>query len=190
VRSLLLLTLLTAIAAVLVVQSLPEGDASAGGIPHHTKRVESITIDGRGLPLSRMRAALETAIGSDIDTQTLARDRAALEDVLASRGYLSGRVASPVVTYGPSGGVYVVFDVERGPLYHVRSITLAGPGWGDAGVVTLVPGDEALPDRLDYVRRTAEHTLANHGMDAAIELSVRHDAFAHLVDVTLTTSPR
>jgi len=158
-------------------------------MPHHTRRVESIAIDGRGLPLARMRAALSTTIGSDVDTGSLARDRAALEDVLAARGYLSARVASPIVTYGPSGGVYVMFDVDRGPLYHVRSITLAGPGWDSAGVVTLVPGDEALPERLDYVRRTAEHTLANHGTPARIELSMTRDAFAHLVDVTLRLSP-
>jgi len=184
-RSILLMTLLAAAGVGVIVHSLPEGDAHAGRVVEHTQTIESISIDGHGLPLAQLREAMSSTIGSTVDTQTLAHDRRALEDLLTARGYLSARVAAPVVTFGPSGGVYIVFDVDRGPLFHVRSVTLEGPAWKHGGVVTLASGDEALAGRFDRVRLAAEETLGRHGKHVHVALDVTRDTADAMVDLRL-----
>jgi hypothetical protein len=147
--------------------------------------VHSLSIDGAGLPLAQLRDSLGTRVGAPVDTDQLERDRVTLEAMLEARGYLGAQVGSPTVTFGPRGA-YVVFAVDRGPLFHLRSVTLAGDGWKHAGVVTLAAGDEAHGARLEAARREAEATLSRSGRPGRIELFVVPDRAEALVDVTLT----
>ncbi|MBA2539708.1 MAG: hypothetical protein H0V17_08750 [Deltaproteobacteria bacterium] len=187
-RSIVVLTVGFAIAAMLVVRSLPEGDAHADVLVVKTQEVQSISIDGgRGFPLSQIRDALQTKIGSIVDPAKLEQDRVAVLRELTMRGYLSATVSAPVVTYGPEGGVYIVFDVERGPLFHIRNVTFAGDHWSEAGVVPLASGDEARGDRLARVRKAAEETLARHGKHLQVHVEITTDAADAMIDVRLTT---
>jgi len=188
-RSILLLTAALALVAWFVIRQLPSGDADAAPVVATSQQVQSISIaGGPSLPVAAMRAAMSTKVGSMVDDSKLEEDRVTLEASLAARGYLSARVAAPVVTFG-GGGAYVVFDVERGPLYHLRSVELHGAGWSDAGVVTLAAGDEAIGDRLSRARQAAEETLARHGKQALVELVVHPDPTTAMVDVELITRP-
>lgn len=188
VRSIVVLTLVAIACAFAVVRSLPDGDAYAAPLVVKTKDVQSISIDGgRGLPVSTLREAMQTKIGEEVETATLERDRRALERALAERGYLAAKVASPIVTFGPQGGVYVVFDVDRGPLFHIRNVRLEGPSWSDAGVVPVASGDEARGDRLARVRQAAQATLARHGKTLTVELALETDTADAMVDVIFTT---
>lgn len=188
VRSIVALTFAAVAGVVGLVESLPEGDAHADPIVVRTKEVQSISIDGgRGLPVSNLRDAMQTKLGAVVDTATLEQDRHTLEQQLALRGYLAAKVAPPVVTFGSSGGVYVVFDVERGPLFHIRNVRLEGTSWADAGVMPLARGDEANGERLARVRHAAEATLARHGKPLTVEVALQTDHADAMVDVVLTT---
>ena len=187
-RSIVVLTLVVALCAVGIVHSLPSGEAHAEALVVKTREVQSISIDGgRGLPMSALRDAMATKIGAVVDTATLERDRHALEHELATRGYLAAKVAPPVVTFGPEGGVFVVFDVERGPLFKIRNVRLEGPDWSDAGVMPLASGDVARADRLARVRQAAQETLARHGKSLVVEVALETDHHDAMVDVILTT---
>jgi outer membrane protein assembly factor BamA len=182
------LTAVTIACAFGVVKSLPDGDAHADPLVVKTKEVQSISIDGgRGLPMATLREVMQTKVGAIVDTATLEQDRRALEHQLAQRGYLAAKVASPVVSFGPQGGVYVVFDVERGPLYHVRNVRLDGPSWADAGVLPIASGDDAATGRLERVRQAATDTLARHGKRLQVELTVEPDHADAMIDVRFTT---
>lgn len=188
VHSIVALTLVAVAGAYGVVQSLPEGDAHADPLVMKTKEVQSISIDGgRGLPESAMRDAMQTKIGSIVDTATLEQDRHLLEAQLAQRGYLHATVAPPTVTFSAEGGVCVVFDVERGPLFHIRNVRLEGPSWAEAGIVPIASGDEAVGERMIRVRDAAEATLARHGKPLAVTLTLETDHADAMVDVVLTT---
>jgi hypothetical protein len=188
VRSIVVLLLVAVTSAYLVVRSLPDGEAYAAPLVVKTQEVQSISIDGgRGLPVTQLRDAMETKIGATVDPATLERDRAAIEHALEMRGYLNATVAAPTVTYGPQGGVFVVFDVERGPLFHIRTVRLEGPGWANAGVMPIADGDDARGDRLERVRQAAEATLARHGSRLRVELAVDVDHADAMIDVRLTT---
>lgn len=187
-RSIVTLVVVAVMCALVVLHRLPEGDAHADPILVRTQQVQSISIDGgRGLPVTQLRQVLSTKLGDVVDTATLERDRAAMEHELATRGYLAAKVESPIVTYGPAGGVYVVFEVERGPLFHIRNVHLEGAGWTDAGVVPLAGGDVAHGGRIERVRQAAEQTLARHGKRMRVEVSVETDHGDAMVDVRLTT---
>jgi hypothetical protein len=187
-RSIALLTLLTALGAWAVVRNLPAGAACAAVTARPTETVHSIAFDGGpGLPLAQLHKQIATRVGASIDSAQLERDRAALQTWLAGRGYLAAKVGSPSVTFDRTGGACVVFDVERGPLFHLRTVKLEGPGWADAGVLTIAPGDEAVGDRIARSRQTAEATLARHGKHLSVELIARPDLAEAALDVTLVT---
>lgn len=183
---LLLTGLLAAWGALYVIEHLPR-EANASTVVIRTQEVQSLSIDGAGVPVAQLRSAMETKIGTTVDTATLERDRETLEATLQARGYLAANVAPPIVTYGPNGGAYIVFSVERGRLFHLGSVTLEGPSWKDAGVVTLAEGDEALSERLVHARRAAEATLARHGKPLRVELVLHPDHAEATLDVTLVT---
>ena len=71
-------------------------------------------------------------------------------------------VSAPSVTFA-TDGAYIVFDVERGPMFHLRSVTVSGPAKQDAGVVTLLSGDDASHDRVAQARQNVAATLERHG---------------------------
>jgi hypothetical protein len=187
VRSILVLTVILAGVGGWVVYDLPEGDARPQAPITNNQHVASISIDGRGLPLAELRNAMGTKLGATVDTAQLGRDKLAMQKTLAARGYLAAKVSDPIVTFGPSGGVYIIVDVERGPLYRIRNVTLDGPAWGDAGVVTLASGDEAEAERLAHTRQAAEDTLRRHGKSLQVELELTRDKVEPMVDVRLVT---
>lgn len=193
-RALLLLTVLAATATWGVLRHLPEGHADvARALP--AQQVQSVAIDepragsqDRGLPLHDLRGVLATRAGDLLDDAKLAADRAALQDLLAARGYLAAKVAPPAIVYGKHGGAYVVFDVERGPMFHLRDVTITGPGERDVTVLTLASGDEASRDRLARARQVLEDALARRSTRARVELHVVEDPATATVDVELATT--
>lgn len=178
-RSIAVLTVVAIACAYAVVKSLPDGEAHADPLVMKTKEVHSLSIDGSGLPMATLRDAIETKLMTVVDTEMLERDRATLERALADRGYLAAKVASPSVTFGPSGGAYVVFDIDRGPLYHVRNVSLDGL----PGVVPVTGGDEASLSRLEKIREAAQATLDRHGTQTRVSLSIDADHADAMIDV-------
>jgi hypothetical protein len=186
-RALVLLTALVAAGAVVGIRQLPE-EAQAEALPTVDRwRVQGVAIDGgRTLPRAALRAAISTKVGDRLDERRLEHDRAALEAELEARGHLSAKVAPASVTHGPRGGAYIVFDVDPGPMYHLRSVTVTGPGRRDADVVRLAAGDEARPDRIARARAALADTLARRG-GKRVELVVTTDEAAAALDVELAT---
>jgi outer membrane protein assembly factor BamA len=154
------------------------------------QEIQSVSLDGRDLPLAALRDVLETRAGELIDMQAVARDRVALEQVLVARGYLAARVVEPRVTFGAGGAVYVTFAIDQGRLFRIHSVTIAGASDLEAGIVTLGPGDVADASRIALARQALEARLA-------IRLGVRQlervavtltpDLANGLVDVVLST---
>lgn len=185
-RSLLLAVAVAASGAWAVIHHLPE-EAEAAGPARAADEVQSVALDGHSLPQAALRALLETKPGARLDAAALERDRAAIEDALAARGYLSATVAAPAVTHGARGGAYVVFDVEKGPLFRVRSVVVSGPGERDRDVVTLGRGEPADRERIGRARDVLATTLARHRSRPQVELVVKDDRDAAAVDVELVT---
>lgn len=187
VRSFLVLLGLVAVAAVAAIRMLPSGDAHATTVVARADEIQSISIDGEDLPVAQLRQRLATRIGDTLDAVRLDRDRAALEGYLVSRGYLAAKVAQPSVTLGAQGGAFIVFEVDRGALYHLGEVTLEGGDWKHAGVVTLLAGDEADADRLARARQQAQETLARYGKQLRVDLELSPRPNVALVDVKLVT---
>jgi hypothetical protein len=187
-RTLVLLTALVFGGAWVVIRQLPHKEAQADATPSIDSRsVQSISIDGpRNLPRHAMRDVISTRIGDMFDERQLERDRTAIEGELEARGHLSARVAPASITRGPRGGAYIVFDVDAGPLFHLRSVTVTGPGQRDAGVVRLAAGDAAIGDRIERARQTLADTFARRG-GKQVELLVTTDVGAAALDVELAT---
>ena len=178
-----------ALAGASACRSATAADVATPAPPPATPVVEhvrSVTLDGHHLPLAALRQLLSSQPGSLLSADALARDRAAMERALIARGYLAAVVAPASVTHGPAGDAYVVFDLVPGPLFHLRSIAVTGPG-KDAGVQTLSPGDPAIGARLDDARTALAAALARRGRSGVVALSVRTDVAAAAVDVELAT---
>jgi len=144
-----------------------------------------VAIDGRELPLAQLRALVGTRIGDELDAQQLEQDRDALAGLLVARGYLGAKVAPASVTYD-GDGVYVVFDVDKGPLYRVRSVTVTGPGQHE--LVTLLPGDDANADRIARARQLLAEALERRTRGkVAVALAVKPDAETASIDVELAS---
>ncbi len=186
VRSLVVVLAVVALAVFALIRD-PSRPASAE-TPSiaRLQEVRSIGFDGTGLPLARLREAVTTHTGDQLDPAQLDRDREALAHALAAMGYLAARVAPPAVTFDPTGAAYVMFDVETGAQFHLRSVEVTGPG-KDAAVVTLSPGDLAVQGRIEQARQSLADGLARRGKPAGVELSVHTDLGAAAVDVTLAT---
>jgi hypothetical protein len=147
--------------------------------------IRSIAFDGDHLPIVALRDALATRVGDPLDRATLGHDRAALQQVLAARGYLAAVVEPGRVTLDASGGAFVTFGIATGPVFHVRSIAVTGAAAKDAGVVTIAQGDVALPDRLARERDAIATRLGARGTHAGVALEVTRDPAAAAVDVIL-----
>lgn len=190
-RSLILVIAALAIGGGLAARYLPAKEAQADEAPAQISTggaqvVRSVAIDGgRNLPYAALRSVLATKAGDALDAQRLEHDRAALAAELADRGYLAAKVAPASVTFA-RGGAYVVFDIEPGRMFHLRTITVTGPGRRDADVVTLAAGDEAIRERIARARQSLADTYARRG-GKLVELTVRPDAAAAAVDVELAT---
>jgi len=191
-RSLIVLLAAVVAGAWIAIRYLPANEAQADEAPVPARQigaqtVQGIAIDGgRNLPYAAMRAVLSTRAGEPLDAQRLERDRGAIEDELAARGYLAAKVAPASVTFGPRGGAYVVFDVEAGRVFHLRSVVVTGPGRRDADVVTLAAGDPAIRERIARARQSLADTFARRG-GKQVEMTLRSDAAAAAVDIELAT---
>lgn len=174
---------------------LPRGEAHAGAVVApavRTQEVQSISIDTprsprdeRRLPIQELRTLLSTKPHELLDDQKLARDRRVLEDALVARGYLAATVEPASVTFTKNGGAYVVFDVERGPLFRLGEVKVSGPAAGDADVVTIATGDEAVRSRIERARQTLADAVAHRGI--TVELALREDRATATLAVDLIT---
>lgn len=148
-------------------------------------QVRSIAFEGRSLMSARLREQLATHPGDSLDRARLDRDRQAMEQALAGLGYLAARIAPAVVTLDPAGGAYITFEVDHGPMFHLRNVKVRGVGAGSA-VVTLSAGDDAVRDRIERARRGLADFLARRGRPTVVDLSIHTDLVAAAVDVELT----
>jgi outer membrane protein assembly factor BamA len=174
---------------------LPRGEAHAGAVVEdvvRTQEVQSISIDTprsprdeRRIPIQELRSLVSTKTGDLLDDQKLTADRRVIEDALVARGYLAATVAPASVTFTKNGGAYVVFDVERGPLYRLGEVTVRGPGAGDADVVTIATGDEAMRSRIERARQTLADAVGHRGL--TVEMKLHEDRATATVDVDLIT---
>jgi hypothetical protein len=166
--------------------STPTAHAEPPAIHAGPAEVRSISLDGRRLPESQLRAVLETRVGAPLDRDRLDRDRRAMERALADLGYLAAHVEPASVTLDAAGAAYVTFALDQGALFHLRSVAVTGPGRG-AAVVTLAAGDDAISSRIASARQALSDLLARRGSPAAVELSVQTDVAAAAVDVVFAT---
>lgn len=177
----------------LAAHELPRGEAHAGSVledPVRTQEIVSVSIDTpssprdeRRIPIQELRALLATKPGELLDEQKLATDRRAIQGALVARGFLAATVAPASVTFRKNGGAFVVFDVDRGPLYRLGEVTVTGPGSTD--LVTIATGDEAVRARLDRARQTLAEAVAHRKL--TVEMKLREDRASATVDVDLIT---
>lgn len=192
-RSILLAIAIAALAAFGAIRYLPASmmsEAEAEPARVRAQEVQSISIDGRGLPLASLRAVLTTQVGQLLDAKVLERDRGALESELSARGYLAARVELASVTFAANGGAFVSFQIAQGALFHLRSVTVMGATERDAGVVTLSSGDEANAGRIERARQTLLDNLVRRGKASQVEVTMQLDVASALVDVKLVTRKR
>ncbi len=176
----------------------PQGSAHAEAVAQLTVRTQevlSVSIDTphsprdeRRLPIAELRALISTKPGDLLDEKRLAADRGALEASLVARGFLAAKVAPASVTFAKTGAAYVVFDVTRGPMFHLRSIKVTGPGEADADVVTLSEGDDAIQSRIERARQTLADVLSHKATKSRVELHVHEDLSTASVDLELATT--
>jgi len=190
VRSIAVVTAFVIMAAWAGFRYLPAITASAEAAVNRRvarlQEVRSVSLDGHDLPSSRLRAVLETRPGDQLDPARLLRDRDAMEHALADLGYLAARVEPATVTFDAAGAAYLTFEIDHGAQFHLRNVRVTGPG-KDAGVITLVAGDDAVRGRIERSRQALADSLARRGRPAEVELSVRTDLAAAAVDVVLAT---
>lgn len=151
------------------------------------QQIQSVSIDGRALPLAALRSVLSTQPGATLDAARLESDRVALKAELAARGHLAAHVDPAAVTYGSSGGAFVTFQVSKGPVFKLRSVTVTGASERDAGVVTLSAGDDAIADRIERARLQLADSLSSRGKPSQVTVTTRADLAAGVVDVELTS---
>ena len=184
-RSLLVLTILAAVAAWVVVRHLPEGEAGAETQLHRAQEIQSVTLDGRALPVMALRQMLTSRPGDLLDSAKLERDRATLLAALEARGFLAARVEPAAVTFGPQGGAYVTFAIAQGPVFHIRTVTLVGAAEKD-GVITIASGDDASAERIERARQALVSSLPLKAhKQVSVELKLHTDIAATAVDVEL-----
>ena len=184
-RVVLVLLLATVMCVAFAIRNLPDDEVV---VTARTLQVESVAIDGgHGLPLAALRSVLHTRVGATLDDNALDHDRAALEAALEDRGYLAAHVGPPSITYDANGGAYIVFDIDRGPMFHLRSVAVTGPGEREIGVVTIAAGDEAVRERVEHARLALLDTIERRGRKGEVTLTEHTDFAAAAVDVVLAT---
>jgi outer membrane protein assembly factor BamA len=188
VRSLLLAAALVVASAWGVVHQLPEGEAQAEPHASRPQQIESVSLDGRYLPLAALRDALTTRAGDQLDEAKLAHDRAAMVTALQERGFLAAKVGAAHVGFDEDGGAFVTFAIDQGPMFHVRSVTVTGATANESGVQTLAAGEVASPVHFEEARQALATRLAARGKPATVTLQTTTDDAAGAVDVTLVAT--
>lgn len=188
-RSLLVLLPLAALAGWVGVRHLSARDADAEPARvNRAQEIQSVAIDGRGLPMASLRELLTTHAGEQIDTAKLGHDREALEQELVDRGYFAAHVRDAQVSYDATGAAFVTFRIEQGPQFRVRSITVTGATAKDAGVIALEAGEIASADRIQLARSTLSDRLEASGKHLSVAANVHEDAATAVVDIELVAS--
>jgi outer membrane protein assembly factor BamA len=186
---LLVLLALAAAGAIVVVRQLPESEAQAEAIVTvRPQEIQSVSLDGRNLPLAALREVLTTKPGMLVDLDALARDRSLLEETLVARGYLAAHVDDARVTYGAGGATFVTFPIAQGPMFHIRNVNVNGASEQDAGVVTLGTGEPADASRLTLARQALQSRLAVRSQHSFVVTKLAPDLAAGVVDVELTVT--
>jgi outer membrane protein assembly factor BamA len=151
------------------------------------QEIQSVAIDGRGLPMASLRELLSTQAGEHVDAAKLAHDREALEQELVDRGYYAAHVNDAQVSHDVAGA-FVTFRIEQGPQFRVRSVIVTGATAKDAGVVALEAGEIASADRIQLARVTLADRLGAHGKRVSVAANVREDDAAGVVDIELVAA--
>ncbi|HSD85964.1 MAG TPA: POTRA domain-containing protein [Kofleriaceae bacterium] len=149
----------------------------------HRQEIVSVSLDGRGLPMSSLRELLTSHAGEAIDTAKLAHDRDALQAELEARGYLAAKVQPAKITYDE--GAFALFAIEQGPLFRVRGVTISGATEKDAGVVTIGVGEIATADRIKLARTALAERLSVRNKPVTVDANVHPDLTAAVVDIEL-----
>lgn len=192
VRSFVVFTAVVIAAGWVGIRHLPEtAQARAEAVhPAPSREVQSISFEGRALSVSTLREALSTQTGDVVDDAKLARDREAMIEALAARGYLAAQVSPATVVY-TDRGAYVMFAVTQGPEFRVRSVTVTGATQLDAGVVTLEAGEIAQADRIARAQEALADRLAARGKQgkrADVSVHVSTDLAQSVVDIELVAA--
>ncbi|HEV7556851.1 MAG TPA: POTRA domain-containing protein [Kofleriaceae bacterium] len=180
----LALVVVAAIAAWAIVRHAPEGSAEAETAPLRAQEIQSISLDGRGLPMAVLRDVLTAHAGDLLDAQRLDHDRTALQAALEARGYLAARVQPATVTFAPTGGAYVTFSIDQGSPFHLRNVTLTGASERDV-VVTIASGDLAVAERIERARQAVADSLPLRASKATVTVKLHTEVAASAVDVEL-----
>ena len=154
----------------------------------HEQEIQSVAIDGRGLPMASLRDLLTTHAGESVNSTKLVHDREALEQELVDRGYYAAHVNDAQVSYDARGGAFVTFRIEQGPQFRVRQVIVTGATAKDAGVVALEAGEIASADRIQLARVTLADRLEAHGKRTTVAANVREDDAAGVVDIELVAA--
>lgn len=186
-RSFVLLTGLVIAAGWLGIRHLPTRAEADVVRPAPSHEVQSIAFDGRSLPTATLREALSTKPGDILDEEKLARDREALVDALAARGYLAAQVGAPRVVQ-TDAGAFVTFAVEPGAEFRVRSVSVVGATALEAGVVTVSAGEIVDGHRIDRAREALADRLAARGKRRDVMVHLSTDVARALVDIELVAS--
>lgn len=186
-RALLVCLVITVATAAAVIWNLPAQVQPESFAVAHSQEIRSVSLDGRGLPLAALRDLLTTRTGAAIDLAALARDRAALEDALVARGYLSAHVDDARVTFAFSGAL-VTFAIAQGPLFRIRNVAITGATARDAGIVALGGGETADAFHISLARQALEQRLRARGKRRVVVATIAPDARAGLVDIELAAS--
>lgn len=186
-RSVLLLLAIAVAGGWAVIRHLPHSEAQVARPGVRTQEVQSVAVDGRGLPVHALRALLTTRAGDLLDGNRLEQDRIALEGELAARGYLAAVVEPADVTFGPAGGAFVTFSITQGPVFKLRSVTVTGATEREHGVLTIAAGDDAIADRIERARQNLADHLSSRGQAREVTVALRTDRAANAVDVELLT---
>jgi outer membrane protein assembly factor BamA len=185
VRVLLLCFVIAVGAAWAVIRHMPGTDAQGQSFPDvRPQEIRSVAFDGRDLPLAELRDTVSTRVGQAIDLAALSRDRAAVEDALVARGFLTAHVAEPRVTFGLSGA-FVTFAITQGPQFRIRKVAIKGVSPVDAGVVALGSGEIADAARIALVRQALEQRLHARGKRSLVVATLAPDEGAAVVDIEL-----
>jgi len=183
-RPVLALVVVAAIAAYAIVRHAPEGSAEAEPTPLRAQEIQSISLDGRGLPMAVLRDVLTTHAGELLDAQRLEHDRTAIQAALEARGYLAARVQPATVTFAPTGGAYVMFSIDQGAPFHLRNVTLTGASERDV-VLTIASGDLAVSERIERARQAVADSLPLRATKTTVTVKLHTDVAASAVDVEL-----
>jgi outer membrane protein assembly factor BamA len=182
VRSALAIVAVLALGGGVAIRHLSMDAAEAEPVhTAHRQEIQSVSLDGRGLPMASLRALLTARPGQMIDTTALEKDRVALQAELEARGYLAAKVHDAKITY--DDGAFVTFAIEQGPLFRVRAVTITGATEKDAGVVTIGAGEVATADRIRIAREALAERLDVRGQQVSVLAHVHPDAAAGLVDI-------